>query len=182
MKDIKVNLSFENLKIGLVDVEGNEIKIGDAVMLNNNKNDLAKVCFGEFGVRNIETEEIVDYVIGFYLKTIETDIKNCKKFLTVYGFNSDEISPFKISEMTNEDLLKVDIYALEYFDIYEWANWEVFQKSIETYGEIICAAHILYEMTFFGTNIKESRESLLDDLLDDMEYSKTPLVLCDKRI
>ena len=114
--------------------------------------------------------------------TIETDIKNCKKFLTVYGFNSDEISPSKISEMTNEDLLKVDIYALEYFDIYEWANWEVFQKSIETYGEIICAAHILYEMTFFGTNIKESRESLLDDLLDDMEYSKTPLVLCDKRI
>ena len=85
-------------------------------------------------------------------------------------------------KVSYEDLLKVDIYALEYFDIYEWANWEVFQKSIETYGEIICAAHILYEMTFFGTNIKESRESLLDDLLDDMEYSKTPLVLCDKRI
>ena len=33
--------------------------------------------------------------------TIETDIKNCKKFLTVYGFNSDEISPFKFNEMTN---------------------------------------------------------------------------------
>lgn len=74
MKDIKVNLSFENLKTGLVDVEGNEIKIGDVVILNNNENDLAKVCFGEFGVRNIETEEIVDYVIGFYLKTIETDV------------------------------------------------------------------------------------------------------------
>lgn len=62
------------VKIGLKDVVGNEIILGDTVMLNDNKEDLAKVCFGEFGVRNIETEEIVDYVTGFYLKTIETDV------------------------------------------------------------------------------------------------------------
>ncbi len=103
-----------------------------------------------------------------YIKE-EIDIKNCKKFLTVYGFSSDEISPSKISEMTNEDLLNVNMYALEYFDIYKWANWEVFQKSIETYGEIICAAHILYEMTFFGTDINESRENLLDDIYEEIQ-------------
>lgn len=64
----------EEVKIGLKDVVGNEITLGDIVMLNDNKEDLAKVCFGEFGVRNIETEEIVDCVVGFYLKTIETDV------------------------------------------------------------------------------------------------------------
>lgn len=65
---------MENIKLGLSDVKGTEIELGDVVMLNNNENDLAKVCFGEFGVRNRETEEIVDYVVGFYLKTIETDV------------------------------------------------------------------------------------------------------------
>ncbi|MGL5153098.1 MAG: hypothetical protein ACRC7N_21265 [Clostridium sp.] len=64
---------MKNIKLELRDVQGNEIELDDIVMLNDNKKDLAKVCFGEFGVRNIETEEIVDYVIGFYLKTIDTD-------------------------------------------------------------------------------------------------------------
>ena len=94
-------------------------------------------------------------------------IKDCGEFLAVSGFYSDEIQPFKISE--NEDLQKIELYGLEYCEIYEWADWEVFQKSIETYGEIVCAAHILYEMTFFGTNIKESRESLLDDIYEEIQ-------------
>ena len=96
-------------------------------------------------------------------------IKDCGEFLAVSGFYSDEILPFKISEMTNDDLQKIELYGLEYYEIYEWANWEVFQKSIETYGEIVCAAHILYEITFFGTNINESRESLLYDIYEEIQ-------------
>lgn len=61
------------MNTGLKDINGNEIIVGDKVMLNNHAWDLAKVCFGEFGVRDFETEEIVDVAIGIYLKTIETD-------------------------------------------------------------------------------------------------------------
>lgn len=71
-------------KTGLEDVHGNEIKLGDVVMLNDNEMDLAEVCFGEFAVRSLETEEIIEYVHGFYLKTVKTDI-----FSTLAPFNYD---------------------------------------------------------------------------------------------
>lgn len=87
-------------------------------------------------------------------------IKDCEEFLAVSGFYSDEILPFKISEMTNDDLWKIETYALEYSEIYEWADWEVFQKSIETYGEIVCAAYILYEMTYHGTTDEDRMRRL----------------------
>lgn len=87
-------------------------------------------------------------------------IKDCEKFLAVSGFYSDEIQPFKISEMTNDDLWKIETCSLECSEIYEWADWEVFQKSIETYGEVVCAAYILYEMTYHGTTEEDRRRRL----------------------
>lgn len=61
------------MNTGLKDFIGNEVNVGNKVMMNNNDFDLAEICFGEFGVRDLATGEIVDTVIGFYLRTIETD-------------------------------------------------------------------------------------------------------------
>lgn len=87
-------------------------------------------------------------------------IKDCGKFLAVSGFYSDENLPFKICEMTNDDLWKIETCSLECGEIYEWADWKVFEKSIETYGEIVCAAYILYEMTYHGTTDEARRKRL----------------------
>lgn len=87
-------------------------------------------------------------------------IKDCEEFLAVSGFYSDGNLPCDIGKMTNDDLWKIETYALEYSEIYEWADWEVFEKSIETYGEIVCAAYILYEMTYHGTTDEARRKRL----------------------
>lgn len=45
----------------------------DICRLNKNDKDLARVCFGEFSVYDLETEEKIDNVVGWFLKSIETD-------------------------------------------------------------------------------------------------------------
>lgn len=58
---------------GLVDKNGKRIFEGDIIMQNDNIIDLVQVCFGEFGVRDIDTEDVVDKVVGFYTRVIPTD-------------------------------------------------------------------------------------------------------------
>lgn len=58
---------------GLVDKNGEQIFEGDIIMQNDNRLDLVQVCFGEFGVRDIDTEDVVDKVVGFYTRVIPTD-------------------------------------------------------------------------------------------------------------
>ena len=48
-------------------------------MCHGNPEDLIKVAFGEFGVRNIETGSIVDKVVGWHYEIIPTDtISRCE--------------------------------------------------------------------------------------------------------
>lgn len=50
-------------------------------MCHGNPKDLAKVLFGEFGVRNIETGSIVDKVGGWHYEVVPTDaISRCEPF------------------------------------------------------------------------------------------------------
>ena len=87
-------------------------------------------------------------------------IKDCEEFLAVSGFRTDAKLPCEFEKMTNDNLWDIETYALECSEIYEWAYWEIFEKSIETYGEIMCAAYILYEMTYHGTTEEARKERL----------------------
>lgn len=66
---------------GLCDKSGKRIWENDILMCRGNSEDLVKVAFGEFGVRNIETGSIVDKVIGWHYEVIPTDaISKCEPF------------------------------------------------------------------------------------------------------
>lgn len=58
---------------GLVDKRGKRIWENDILMCHGNPDDLVKVVFGEFGVRNAETGTVVDKIIGWHYEVISTD-------------------------------------------------------------------------------------------------------------
>lgn len=66
---------------GLCDKNGKKIWENNILMCHGNPKDLAKVLFGEFGVRNIETGSIVDKVVGWHYEVVPTDaISRCEPF------------------------------------------------------------------------------------------------------
>lgn len=66
---------------GLCDKNGKKIWENDIWMCHGNPEDLAKVAFVEFGVRDIETGSIVDKVVGWHYEIIPTDaISRCEPF------------------------------------------------------------------------------------------------------
>ena len=77
---------------GLCDKNGKEIWENDILMCHVNSEDLVKVAFGEFGVRNIETGSIVDKVVGWHYEIIPTDaISGCEPFCWSMPLTEDYI-------------------------------------------------------------------------------------------
>lgn len=82
---------------GFCDKNGKKIWKNDILMCHGNPKDLAKVLFGEFGVRDIGTGSIVDKVVGWHYEVVPTDaISRCEPFcwpmpLTEYYINRCEM-------------------------------------------------------------------------------------------
>ena len=53
----------------------------DILMCHGNPDDLVKAVFGEFDVREVESEEVIDSVIGWHYEVIPTDaLSKCEPF------------------------------------------------------------------------------------------------------
>lgn len=92
---------------GLCDKNGNKIWENDILMCHGNSEDLVKVVFGEFGVRNIETGSIVDKVIGWHYEVIQTDaISKCEPFCWPMPLTKDYIERCEAEVVDNPELLQ----------------------------------------------------------------------------
>ena len=66
---------------GLTDKNGKKIWENDILIGHGNREDLAKVVYGEFPVINAETLEAVDKVIGWHYEVVPTDaLSKCEPF------------------------------------------------------------------------------------------------------
>lgn len=71
-------------------------------MCHGNSEDLVKVAFGEFGVRNIETGTIVDKVVGWHYEIIPTDaISRCEPFCWSMPLTEDYIERCEMEVVGN---------------------------------------------------------------------------------
>lgn len=65
----------------LTDLKGKEIWENDILMCHGNPDDLVKAVFGEFDVIEVESEEVIDSVIGWHYEVIPTDeLSKCEPF------------------------------------------------------------------------------------------------------
>ena len=86
---------------GLTDKNGNKIWENDVLMFHSNKNDLAKACYGEFYIVDVETEKI-DTVIGWRCEVIETDaISKCEPFNISMPLTNDYVKTCELEVIGN---------------------------------------------------------------------------------
>lgn len=92
---------------GLKDKNGNRIWENNILMCHGNPDDLVKVVFGEFGVRNAETGTIVDKVIGWHYEVVPTDtISRCEPFCWPMPLAKDYIERCEMEVVENSELLQ----------------------------------------------------------------------------
>ena len=66
---------------GLTDKNGKKIWENDILMCHGNQDNLVKAVFGQFNVIEVESEEVIDSVIGWHYEVIPTDeLSKCEPF------------------------------------------------------------------------------------------------------
>lgn len=92
---------------GLTDKNGKRIWENDILMCHGNPNDLVKVAFGEFGVRNAETGTVVDKIIGWHYEVIPTDeISRIEPFCYSMPLTKDYIELCEMEVVDNQEVLQ----------------------------------------------------------------------------
>lgn len=87
---------------GMTDINGVEIFEGDILKLNKNENDLSNVCYGEFGVIDLETQGVVDSVTGWYtVPAPDSPLANVEPFCLPLPLNKFYISHSKAEVVGN---------------------------------------------------------------------------------
>ena len=92
---------------GLTDKNGKRIWENDILMCHGNPDDLVKVVFGEFGVRNAETGTVVDKIIGWHYEVIPTDeISRTEPFCYSMPLTKEYIELCEMEVVDNLELLQ----------------------------------------------------------------------------
>lgn len=87
---------------GLTDIKVNEIYENDIIQCNGNKEDLQQVKFGKFPLRDFDTDEIVEFVIGWYFIILENDkLINVAPFCYPVALNDYWINKLNIEVVGN---------------------------------------------------------------------------------
>lgn len=86
----------------LTDLKGKEIWENDILMCHGNPDDLVKAVFGEFNVIEVESEEVIDSVIGWHYETIPTDaLSKCEPFCYSMPLTEDYVKRCKMKVIGN---------------------------------------------------------------------------------
>jgi hypothetical protein len=90
----------EAIKMGIHALK--ETKWNDILMCHDNPVDLVKAVFGEFNVIEVESEEVIDSVIGWHYETIPTDaLSKCEPFCYSMPLTEDYVKSCKMKVIGN---------------------------------------------------------------------------------
>lgn len=92
---------------GLCDRNGKKIWENDVLMCHGNPQELVRAVFGEFGVTDLETENVTDEVVGWHYEVIYTDeLSRTEPFCYSMPLTKEYIKRLEMEVVDNPELLQ----------------------------------------------------------------------------